>query len=287
MQPHRLGKQALDPLLVVLRGVVEVEVVVDLPVASRLSDAAAHPEEVAGQQLADSLEERLAGEAELEGQVVLQPLEVGLDGRKERQQRLRLGREVEDVADLGVVERLDAEAVAHAEQLLLGFVPDGVGEHPAQVAERLRSPAVVRAHDDLGVGAGAPRASELRAQLGVVVDLAVVGQPAARLVAHRLVAGGAGVDDAQPPVAEAHVAALMRPGSGVVGTPVGDQVVHHLEPGRQVGDGLPAQVDGSADSAHGWGAHRRRSPGEQSVRVQPAPETEVSCSPHGRRQAVL
>ena len=250
MQPHRLREQALDALLVVLRGVVEVEVVVDLPVARGLGHAAVDAKEVARQELSHTLEEGLPGEAELEGQIVLQPLQVGLDGGDEGQQRLRLGGEVEDVADLGVVERLDAEAVTHAEQLIGGLVPDGVGEHAAQAVERRGSPAVVGPHHHLGIRARPPRASELRTQLGVVVDLAVVGQPSSPLVAHRLVAGGAGVDDAEPPVAEAHVAAFMCPGSGVVGTPVGDEVVHHLQPGRQVGDGLPAQVDGSADSAH-------------------------------------
>ena len=64
----------------------------------------AHAQEVPRQELADALEERLAGEAELEGEVVLEPLEVGLDRGQEGQQRLRLGGEVEDVADLGVVE---------------------------------------------------------------------------------------------------------------------------------------------------------------------------------------
>ena len=72
-------QQRLDLLLEVQRGVVEVEVVVDLPVADRLRRAPADPQEMAGQELLDALEQRLAGEAELEGEIVLERVEVGLD----------------------------------------------------------------------------------------------------------------------------------------------------------------------------------------------------------------
>ena len=58
---------------------VEVEVVVDLPVALGHDGPVAHAQAVAGLQLADALEQRLTGQAELEGQVVLEALEIGLD----------------------------------------------------------------------------------------------------------------------------------------------------------------------------------------------------------------
>ena len=268
--PTDSSSRDLDSLLVVLRRVVEVEVVVDLPIAGGLGDAVAHAQEMPGQELAHALEERLARQTELEGQVVLEPLEIGLDGGQEGQQRLRLGGEVQDVAHLGVVEGLDTEAVAHAEQLLLPLVPDRVGEHTPEAVERCRAPAVVRTHDDLRVGSGPPGAPQLVAQLGVVVDLSVVGQPAPGLVLHGLMPGRAGIDDRQPPVAEPHVAALVDPGSGIVGSPVRDEVAHHLDSGRQSRDGLPAQVDSSADSAHGaeTAAPARTADG-QPLRVQP------------------
>ena len=252
VQGDRLAQQRLDALLEVLRRVVEVEVVVDLPVALGRDPAVADPHAVAGQELAHALEQGLAGQAELEGQVVLEPLEVRADGRQERQQRLRLRGEVEDVADLGVVERLDPEAVARAEQLLLALVPERVGEHAAQAVERVRAPAVVGAHHDLGVAVGPEAAAaDLRAQLGVVVDLAVVGEPAVRVVAHRLVPGGRGIDDREPAVTEPDVAALVRPDARVVGPAMGDQAAHRLEARLEIRDRLPAHVYRSTDAAHG------------------------------------
>ena len=167
---------------------------------------------MAGLQLADALEQGLAGEAELEGEVVLQPLEVGLDRGQHRQQRLRLGGEVEDVVDDRVVEGLDPEAVAGADQLLGGLVPDRVGEHPAQPLAGSPCPQRSWARRTTSVsqrGRGSRPPISLR-QLGVVVDLAVVGDPAPGLVGHRLVAV-LEVDDAEAAVAEADVAALVDP----------------------------------------------------------------------------
>src|SRR5205085_1486687 len=126
-EPDRVGKELLNPMLVVGRGVLEVRLEVDLPVALGLDAAVPDAEEVAGLELADAFEKRLAGQAELEAQVVLEPVEVGLDRRQERQQRLDLGGEVEDAADLGVVERLDPEAVAGGEERLRLLVPEREG----------------------------------------------------------------------------------------------------------------------------------------------------------------
>src|SRR5206468_13027598 len=70
VEGDRIGQQLLDAPLVEVAGVVEVRLEVDLPVLLRLDVPVAYAQEVAGQQLLDTGEERLAGERELEGQVV-------------------------------------------------------------------------------------------------------------------------------------------------------------------------------------------------------------------------
>ena len=106
---------------------------------------------------------------------------------------------------LGVVQRLDADAVAGEEQRAAPSIPQRDAEHPAQVRERVLAPLLVGVHDGLGIGIRVERVpvrDELRAQLAVVVDLAVEDHPdGAVFVANRLVAAGE-VDDAQAAHAE-------------------------------------------------------------------------------------
>ena len=90
VQLHRLLEQRAELLLEVVRGVVEVDVVVDLPVADGLAGAAADAQEMARGQLLDALEQRLAVEAELEREVIPERVGIGLDRGQERQQRLSL-----------------------------------------------------------------------------------------------------------------------------------------------------------------------------------------------------
>ena len=188
MEGDRVRQQLLGAPLVVLGRVLEVRLEVDLPVALRLHVAVAHAQEMAGEKLLNALEEGLAGERELEGQVIGEPVRVGLDLRQERQQRLHLGREVEDAVNDRVVERLDPEAVPRGEQRLSLLVPEREREHPAQPLEAGLAPLAVGAQDHLGVGARVEAVlAEEPAQLDVVVDLAVVGDPVAGAVGHRLV----------------------------------------------------------------------------------------------------
>src|SRR5581483_8291456 len=95
---------------------------------------------VAGKQLAHALEEGLPLQAELEGEVVLHPVEVDLDRGQEGEERLRLAGEVENARDLGVIERLDPEPIARAEEGLARLVPEREGEHPAQLRDAVFPP---------------------------------------------------------------------------------------------------------------------------------------------------
>ena len=81
---------------------------------------------------------------------------------------------------LGIVERLDADAIAREQQRAAAAVPERDAEHAAQVRERVLAPLLVGVDDGLGVGVGVERVAvgdELGAQLAVVVDLAVEDDP--------------------------------------------------------------------------------------------------------------
>ena len=87
------------------------------------------------------------------------------------------------------------------------LIGDREREHAVEALDAGVAVLLVGVDDGFGVGLGAerwPRASQVAAQLAVVVDLAVEDDPdRAVLVGHRLLAAGA-VDDGQAPVAERH-----------------------------------------------------------------------------------
>ena len=96
------------------------------------------------------------------------------------------GGEDEVAAELGDEERPDAEAVAREEELPLAPVPDGEGEVAVQPVEAGGAPLRVGLCDHLGVARGrepVAEALELRLQLDVVVDLAVLHHPVAAVLA--------------------------------------------------------------------------------------------------------
>ena len=118
--------------------------------------------------------------------------------------RLQLGGEHHALAPGHDVQRLDAERVAGEGDLVGGQVVDGEGEHAAEPPQAVRPPGAPGLEHHLGVGPrdeGGAQAFEVRAQLAVVVELAVVGerQPA---LDQRLVGGRREVDDRQPQVTQ-------------------------------------------------------------------------------------
>src|SRR5207247_9912665 len=69
------------------------------------------------------------------------------------QETLDLGGEREERSrHSGVVERLDAQPIAGAEQTALRPVPDGEGEHPIEVSEAVPAPTSVGLKQNLRVG---------------------------------------------------------------------------------------------------------------------------------------
>src|SRR5439155_875582 len=75
-----------------------------------------------------------------------------------------------------IVEGLDAEAIPREAQRPMLRVPDGEGEHATQSLHRGRACLLVQVHDGFGVGGRpepVPAPRQVRAQLAIVVDLAV------------------------------------------------------------------------------------------------------------------
>jgi hypothetical protein len=135
----------------------------------------------AGRHLADAGEEgEVVVVVEAESEVLVELLLVDPAGE---------GRVLEDGLDLrgedhpvivrGVEERLDAEVVAAEDELggAAATVQEGDRPHAVEPLEGCRAPLRVRLQGDLGVAPGGeppPLRLQLRAQLAVVVDLAVV-----------------------------------------------------------------------------------------------------------------
>ena len=210
--PHsdRVAEQLAEPLLdVALRSLVAR---LEAPGRAALEVVPRPDEARRRRHRADVREEgRLSGVGELAVEEARDLASVGLALLGERgQDRLRLGREGNPAVALRVADRLDPEPVAREDERALACVPEAERPHPVEALERVLAPRGIRVQDDLGVGVRAEaRAArlELAPELDVVVDLAVVREPEASLrKAHRLVAGGRGVDDREPPVREADLA---------------------------------------------------------------------------------
>ena len=75
------------------------------------------------------------------------PLVDAARDRRIRQQRLRLGREEEQIAALMVVKRFETENVACAQQLPTLRVPEAEGEVAEQSRRAVVAPEPVRGHD--------------------------------------------------------------------------------------------------------------------------------------------
>jgi hypothetical protein len=140
-----------------------------------------HRQQLSGAELRDAGEHRARRRREAEGQVIGERLLVELPGRSGvLEDRLDLGAEEHAVWQDAVVQRLDAEPVADEQQRPPARVPDREGEHPLEALHAGRALLLVEVDDRLGVGSRAKAMSallQLGAQRGVVVDLAVVGNP--------------------------------------------------------------------------------------------------------------
>ena len=252
MQAQRIVQEFGQAFPAIDRVVVEIDLVAHVPVTPDADPAVLHRQCVAGKELLHALEQGLLADGELKGQVFGQRAGVGGDLRQKRQQGLGLRGEDEMIADDRVVERLDAEAVAGAEQAPFPFVPDGKGEHAAQVPDAFVAVAVVGGENRLGVRCGAepPAVAEGLAQFQVVVDLAVVDDGRAVRPPHRLAGRFAQVDDGKAPMGEADIAPRGRPSAFTVAAAMGHEFAHRGEAARHLYDLTPAKTRDASNAAH-------------------------------------
>ena len=201
-------------------------------------------EHVPRRQLPDAAEDRIRRGDRVEREERLERVEVDLAAR----QRAHLGGELEGAGRLAVVERLDAVPVACEHEPPPLGVPERDREHPAQPPGELGPVLLVEMQVHLGVAVraeGMTPALELAAELGVVVDLAVLDDGArAVLVRDRLIAAGE-VDDREPPSREADGTVEVL--AAAVGTAVDEHAAHR---GEAPGVGRAASRRDSTDSAH-------------------------------------
>src|SRR5690242_11836195 len=92
----------------------------------------------------------------------------------ECEQRLDFRCEDKSAGRRGVIERLDSQPIARAEQSPVRAIPDGEAEHAVESGEAGFAPLTVRLEQDLGIGPRSepvPQRLELRAELAMVIDL--------------------------------------------------------------------------------------------------------------------
>src|SRR5207247_1609647 len=171
------------------------------------------------------------------------------------QETLDLGGEREERSrHSGVVERLDAQPIAGAEQTALRPVPDGKGEHPIEVSEAVPTPTSVGLKENLRVGSSGEdvaQALELCSELPVVIDLTVEDDPLRRVARrHRLEAPIRKIENGETAVAQAdrdrltvipprgmRQKSVLEPAGAhptkqeslAIGSPVGLEVIHPLQ----------------------------------------------------------
>jgi len=200
----------------------------------RVDGAAVDGEGLGGAELVDVGEGALGGGDVAEEQVVGEGVVVGagVEGVG-LEEGFGLAGEEESAGGVGVVEGFLAYAVAGEEELLFGLVPEGEGEHAAEVGGAVGAVLFVEVEDDFGVGLGAEAVAgglEVAAEGFEVVALAVVDEvEGAVFVGHGLVAGGE-VDDGEAAMGQAAGGGVgVEVDAAAVGAAVGEDGGHARE----------------------------------------------------------
>ena len=166
-----------------------------------------------------------------------------------------------------VVQRLDAEPVSRQQAFALALVPDRQRKHPAQLLDAGFAACLVGSKNHFSVALGHELDAfqlERPAQFAKVVDLAAEddGQ-AAVWRGHRLMPGGAQVDDRQSRMREAGHARRGVPLPHAVRATVSKRRLHRVQ-GRTHIEPAGAHAHDAGDATHGdelrWSTNHRRLP---------------------------
>ena len=229
-----------------------------LPECLLLGENAVFPDqEVPGAELSRALDDRVRSLHVVGEQVGDEPgLARSTRDRGMRHQRRELGREGDASAgELGVVERLDAGAIAREDEAAPRVVPEREREHSVQHGEAGLPVLLQVQEQSLGVALRAEDAAtrlEVAPQLAKVVELAVVRDLRA-LRRHRLGAR-LEIDDREAAVSQRDepVASLLERASLAVGAAMRDAREHRAERGVCRADrARRTTLDEPADPAHG------------------------------------
>ncbi len=252
MHRDRVVQQFGETPLEIARVVLVIDVVSHIPVAPDPNLPALDGQSMSRHQLLDAAEQRCLAERVLKRQILGERRRFGVDLGQERQQRLRFRGEHEQVADDGVVERFDAEAVARAEQRLPPLVPDRERKHAAQLIEAVAAVAVIGGEDRLGVGGRAeiPAMPEQLAQFDVVVDLAIIGDRRWPRCEHRLLRGIAQVDDREAAMDKSGNTRRAGPSAAAIRPAMRDQPVQCREPRIEPRDRPAVERNDTCYAAH-------------------------------------
>ena len=132
---------------------------------------------------------------------------------REGKDALDFGGEEEGLAERGIKQGFDAEAVTDEDQLLRGILPEGEGEDAIEGGEEGKAAEKESLQDDLGVTGGFEESAlpkQLFAKGGAVIDFSVKdnGTAAATLpgtLAHHGLRAALGIEDGEADVGEADV----------------------------------------------------------------------------------
>ena len=222
-----------------------------VPVRLDLDLSVAVGEPVPGRQLANAAQDRTRRRHVLVREVQRQARQIELTRHVGMfQERAQLRTEHELIRQERVVERLDAEPVPRQHQRARRPVPEREREHAFEPVQHADAELLVAVDDHLGVGTRRERVSvrpELRGQLTIVVDLAVVDDPDATVLAGHGLMPGREVDDLKASHAESR--RTIDEKALVVRAAMVDAIGHPLEHGA-VGDAIRARQDVADDAAH-------------------------------------
>jgi hypothetical protein len=148
--------------------------------------------------------------------VLIDPLKVGIARNvRTEEQSLDFTREDDAAAVVVIVDLFDTERIARQREAAQPRVPEGESEDADRLGERFGPILFHEVEKGLGIG-GTPEAmasgEKALSKGGVVIELAVVGDPARIvLVRHGLSAGGGEIDDGKPTMAETEVTVEVKP----------------------------------------------------------------------------